>query len=80
MKEQLMEWVEQDNRRKKIVFWAMSIGGFIAIVIGVVSIAILAVAGLFLLVTGIGSFLVGRHLLTHAKVWRERHLTDSASK
>jgi len=80
MKEQLIEWVEQDHRRKKIVFWAMLFGGSVAIVIGVISIAILAVAGLFLLVTGIGSFLVGRHLLAHAKVWRERYLTNSTSK
>ena len=75
MREHLMEWVEQEHRRKKMVFWALSVGGSVAIVIGVVSIAILAVAGLVLLVTGVGSLLVGKHLFAQAKIWRQRHLS-----
>jgi len=77
MKEQLHEWVKQNHTRKKVVFLAIASTGVLAIVIGVVSIAILAVTGLFLLITGIGSFLLGRHLLVHAKAWQQRYLANA---
>ena len=77
---QLMEMLQNDQRRKKAVFWLMTVGGVTSIVIGVVSIAILAVAGLCLLVTGIGCLLVGKHLLHYAKIWRQQHLPDYGTK
>jgi uncharacterized membrane protein HdeD (DUF308 family) len=75
-REESRETLIRDQQRKKAVFWLMTAGGVIAMVIGAVSLVVLAVAGLCLLMTGVGSLLVGRLLLSHAKAWRERHLAD----
>jgi len=64
----------QDQQRKKAVFWLMATAGVIALVVGAVSLVVLAVGGLCLLITGVGSLLVGKHFLNQAKAWREKHL------
>ena len=70
----------KDQRVKKTVFRLMTAGGVTLIVMGAVSIAILAMAGLCLLVTGIGCLLAGKHLINCAKTWREQHLRDHTAK
>lgn len=66
-----------DATRKKIVFGMMFGAGIIAVIICIVSIAILVIGGLMLLITAIGSMFMGRYLLGHAREWRQRHLTDT---
>jgi ABC-type phosphate transport system auxiliary subunit len=73
MKEQVKDWAARDPKREKLVYWTMTGCGGMAMVIGVVSIAVLAVAGMFLLITAVGSLLVGRFLLRNAREWRQRH-------
>lgn len=64
---------ENHELRRKVVYWAFIISGITAIVLGIVGIAILAVMGLMLLASSIGSILLGRYLLRMARNRAEWH-------
>lgn len=67
MKVSQTESDENHELRRKVVHWAIIIAGITAIVLGIVGIAILAVMGLMLLASSIGSILLGRYLLRMAR-------------
>lgn len=70
----------RDLQIRKAIFWLMTLGGIAAMVIGAISLAVMAAAGLCLLIAGVGSLVVGKYLLSYAKAWRELHLDDYGRK
>ena len=67
MDENQLESIRRDETRRKVLFWGLLLSGVAAMVIGIIGIAILAVVGLLVLAMSIGSVLLGRFLLRHAR-------------
>ena len=78
MQQSRPQWPEQSERHKKIVFWTLLVAGIAVLVVGIVSIAILAVVGALLMASGIGGVFLGRYLLRLAQTWRQEHLINTA--
>jgi len=71
---------QHELRKKQIIFWAILASGIVVIVVGVISVAILAVVGLMLLAAALGSIFLGKYLLGLAKAWRQRHLANNTAE
>lgn len=76
MRETIQGWIQEDEMRKKAAFWLILAAGIAVIAVGIISIVILILGGLFLIIMAIGSMLLGRYLLRLA--WRQQRLNNSA--
>jgi uncharacterized membrane protein len=62
-----LEAMQRDELRRKVIFWGLLLSGIVAMMIGIIGIVILTVVGLLVLAMAVGSVLLGRFLLRHAR-------------
>ncbi len=67
MNDNQLEAMRRDELRRKVIFWGLLLSGIVAMMIGIIGIVILTVVGLLVLAMAIGSVLLGRFLLRHAR-------------